>query len=120
MLAIFWRKNETGERCKGVYCVDLGETFPTNIWLQSLASIQRRTSLVKFSGTSPTTDRASTTFWLSSTTGRGACRIVWGIGQACRGGRVAQAGAPYLSTSQGFARRSTEGLAGEIAFVFSI
>ena len=36
------------KRCKGVYCVDLGERFPTNIWLQSSASIQRRTSPVKF------------------------------------------------------------------------
>ena len=38
---------ETGfqKRCEGVYCVDLGERFPTDIWLQSSASIQRRTSL---------------------------------------------------------------------------
>ena len=36
------------ERCKGVLCVDLGESFPTHIFLQNLASIQQRTSLVKF------------------------------------------------------------------------
>ena len=36
------------KRCKGVYCVDLGETFPTNIWLQRSASIQTRSSLVEF------------------------------------------------------------------------
>ena len=36
------------ERCKGVHCVDLGEGFPTSIDLQNLASIQPRTSLVKF------------------------------------------------------------------------
>ena len=42
-------------RCKGVYCVDLGERFRTNIWLQSSASIQRRTSPAKFAR-SPCTD----------------------------------------------------------------
>ena len=36
------------KRCEGAYCVDLGERFPTHIWLQSSASIQRRTSPVKF------------------------------------------------------------------------
>mgnify|MGYP001249527387 CR=1 FL=1 len=46
--AIFNENFEIRERCKGVHCVDLGESFPTNIWLQRLASIQRRTSLVKF------------------------------------------------------------------------
>ena len=43
------------KRCKGVHCVDLGESFPTHIFLQNLASIQPRTSLVKFSR-SPRTD----------------------------------------------------------------
>ena len=33
------------ERCKGVHFVDLGETFPTHILLQNLASIQLRTNL---------------------------------------------------------------------------
>ena len=32
------------KRCKGVHCVDLGESFPTHISLQNLASIQPRTS----------------------------------------------------------------------------
>ena len=36
------------KRCEGVHCVDLGERFRTHIWLQSSASIQRRTSPVKF------------------------------------------------------------------------
>ena len=36
------------KRCKGVHCVDLGESFPTSIYLQNLASIQPRTSPVKF------------------------------------------------------------------------
>ena len=31
-----------------MHCVDLGESFPTNIWLQKLASRQPRTSPVKF------------------------------------------------------------------------
>ena len=32
------------KRCKGVHRVDLGESFPTSIYLQNLASIQPRTS----------------------------------------------------------------------------
>ena len=36
------------ELCKGVHCVDLGESFQTHIYLQNLASIQPRTSPVKF------------------------------------------------------------------------
>ena len=36
------------KRCKGVHCVDLGESFPTSIYLQNLASIPPRTSFVKF------------------------------------------------------------------------
>ena len=36
------------KRCKGVHCVDLGESFPTRIYLQKSASIQPRTSPVKF------------------------------------------------------------------------
>ena len=36
------------EQCKGVHCVDLGESFQTNIYLQNLASIQPRTSPPKF------------------------------------------------------------------------
>ena len=42
--AIFNENFETRERCKGVHCVDLGESFPTSIYLQNLASIQPRTS----------------------------------------------------------------------------
>ena len=41
-------KNEITELCKGVHCVDLGESFQTHIFLQNLASIQPRTSPVKF------------------------------------------------------------------------
>ena len=36
------------ELCKGVRCVDLGESFQTHIFLQNLASMQPRTSPVKF------------------------------------------------------------------------
>ena len=53
--AIFNEKFEMRKRCKGVHCVDLGESFPTRIYLQNLASIQPRTSLVKFAR-SPRTD----------------------------------------------------------------
>ena len=35
---------ETRERCKGVHCVDLGESFHMSICLQNVASIQPRTS----------------------------------------------------------------------------
>ena len=36
------------ELCKGVHCVDLGESFQTHIYLQNLASIQPRTNHVKY------------------------------------------------------------------------
>jgi hypothetical protein len=49
-LAIFDEKNGSRERCKGVHCVDLGESFPTSIYLQKSASIQPRTSPSKFGG----------------------------------------------------------------------
>ena len=42
-------------RCKGVHCVDLAESFPTSIYSQTSASIQPRTSPVKFAR-SPCTD----------------------------------------------------------------
>ena len=38
-------------RCKGVHCIDLGESFQTHIYLQNLASIQPRTSRLKFADT---------------------------------------------------------------------
>ena len=44
------KKIEIRERCKGVHCVDLGESFPTSIYLQKSASIQPRMSRSK-SGT---------------------------------------------------------------------
>ena len=44
----FWQKIEIAELCKRVHCVDLGESFQTHIYLQNLASIQPRTSPVKF------------------------------------------------------------------------
>ena len=36
------------EQCKGVHCVDLSESFQTHIYLQKFASIQPRTSPLKF------------------------------------------------------------------------
>ena len=57
MLTIFGWNFEIEERffgirfqngAKGMHYVDLGESFPTSIYLQNLASIQPRTSLVKF------------------------------------------------------------------------
>ena len=49
-MAIFDEKIEIRERCKGVHCVDLGESAPTRIYLQKSASIQPRTSPSKFGG----------------------------------------------------------------------
>ena len=46
--AILNTKIASRERCKGVHCVDLGESFPTSIYLQKSASIQPRTSPSKF------------------------------------------------------------------------
>ena len=37
-------KYQIAELCKGLHFVDLGESFPTSIQLQNLASIQPRTS----------------------------------------------------------------------------
>ena len=37
----FDEKIEIRKRCKGVHSVDLGESFPTNIYLQNLASIPK-------------------------------------------------------------------------------
>ena len=52
----FFNENfEIRDGCKGVHCVDLGESFPTHIYLQNLASIQPRTSPFKFAR-SPRTD----------------------------------------------------------------
>ena len=47
-LEIFDEKIEIRERCKGVHCVDLGENFPTSIYLQKSSSIQPKTGLSKF------------------------------------------------------------------------
>ena len=47
-LAIFKQNIELRERCKGVHFADLGESFPSSIYLQNLASTQPRTSPVKF------------------------------------------------------------------------
>ena len=49
----FW--DSIPKRYKGVHFVDLGESFPTHIFLQNLASMQLRTSPVKFA-CSPRTD----------------------------------------------------------------
>ena len=43
---VFW--DSIPKRCKGVHCLDLGESFPTSIYLQKSASIQPRTSPSKF------------------------------------------------------------------------
>ena len=50
------------ERCKGVHFVDLGESFPTHIYLQNLASIQPRTSPSKLDSSMRELDGASVNF----------------------------------------------------------
>ena len=40
----------SAKECKGVHCEDLGESFPTSIYLQKSASIQPRTSPSEFGG----------------------------------------------------------------------
>ena len=48
----FLEKNVILEQCKGMHCVDLGESFQTHIYLQKLVSIQPRKSPVKFARSS--------------------------------------------------------------------
>ena len=50
ILSNFLGKHVISEQCKGVHCVDLDESFQTHIYLQNLASIQPRTSPLKFVG----------------------------------------------------------------------
>ena len=50
-------KKLIADLCKGVHCVDLGESFPTHIYLQNFVSIQPRTSPVKFAASRSAVDR---------------------------------------------------------------
>ena len=52
MLVFFSKKYIILDQCKGVLCVDLGESIQTHIFLQKLASIQPRTRPVKFARSS--------------------------------------------------------------------
>ena len=72
-----------------MHCVDLGESFPMHIFLQNLASIQPRTSSVKFA-CSPRTDppgwwrtrqtsRPPTSTAASRPTGRESLCSAWNI-----------------------------------------
>ena len=54
-LTNFDKRIEIAELCKGVHCVDLGESFPTHSLLQNLDSIQPLASSFKFAR-SPRTD----------------------------------------------------------------
>ena len=44
---------------KHVHLVDLAKSFPTNIFLQNLASIQKRTSPVKFAHLAEKSEKSS-------------------------------------------------------------
>ena len=46
-------------QCKGVHCVDLGESFRTHIFLLNFASIQPRTNPVKFAASRARASRLS-------------------------------------------------------------
>ena len=47
---------EIAELCKGVHCVDLGESFQTHIYLKNWASIQPTTIPVKFARSTDSAD----------------------------------------------------------------
>ena len=68
--AIFKEKIEIRERYEGVHFVDLDESFQAHIYLQNLASIQPRTSPVKFARSSqqyPAMGSAGTSWWICET-----------------------------------------------------
>ena len=52
-----------------MHCVDLGESFPTSIYLQNLASIQPSTSLVMFARSPRTDPPGSGRTWDRGSTG---------------------------------------------------
>ena len=60
------------EQCKGVHCVDLGESFQTHIYLQNVASIQPRTSLLKSDEAQPD---ASLAVCGAGSAAAGACKL---------------------------------------------
>ena len=70
------KKIEDAELCERVHCVDLGESFPTHIYLQNLASIQPKTSPLKFAG-SDAVARAMLGSWLRAPA-RTGCRAAAG------------------------------------------
>ncbi len=81
----FWRfltnklRLENGAKeCKGVHCVDLGESFPTRIYLQKSASIQPKTSniLPKFCQKLATTLRVRRAGFGRTVDGAAAVRLV--------------------------------------------
>ena len=74
-LQFFFEKNVILELCKGVYYyfVDLCESFQTHIYLQNLASIQPRTSPLKFVGSRDSWHHRSGV----AAAGRGACAASW-------------------------------------------
>ena len=80
-LANFWQKIEITELCKGVHCVDLGESFQTHIYLQNLSSLQPRTSNPKFAlwpsskGRAPLRFASRRTSSELRTCGRGCCTM---------------------------------------------
>ena len=58
-----------------MHCVDLGESFPTSIYLQNLASIQPRTSRLKFADTNRFYIRSGVIRGLGKTSPVTTCQI---------------------------------------------
>ena len=71
---------------KHVNLVDLVKSFPTNIFLQNLASIQKRTSPIKFAHLAEKSENGSISN-LSTKVGRG-CRRAGGAGVGWAAGPV--------------------------------
>ena len=98
------RKHVVLELCKGVLCADLGKCLETHIYLQSLTSIQPRTSPPKFTASrdeEPTGDEEGSLGSGLAHAGRGPRMAGGGSGR--RRGRLrrlgARRGAPRVSSS---------------------
>ena len=70
------------EQCKGMLCAELGESFPTHIYLQNFASIQPRTSPLKFarvasSSARPETGRSMPDMPAAASSSRSCCSLAY-------------------------------------------
>ena len=77
---------------KHVNLVDLVKSFPTNIYLQNLASIQKRTSPVKFARLAVKLGKGSISNLSTKARAADAAERRWGGREVRRGGRAEGAG----------------------------